>query len=86
MILRLMVLMMAGMLAYLMLRGWPEIMPAMLRAFVAILVLVIALFWWTTGRKRKDMPLVKSCRRPGWLDFGARGLGLLAFECGFLWF
>lgn len=86
MILRLMVLMMAGMLAYLMLRGWPEIMPAMLRAFLAILVVVIALFWWTTGRKRKDMPLVKSWRRPGWLDFGALGLGLLAFECGFLWF
>jgi hypothetical protein len=86
MILRLVGLMMAGMLAYLMLRGWPEIIPAMLRAFVAILVLVVALFWWTTGRKSKDMPLVKSGRRPGWLDFGAVGLGLLAFECGFLWF
>lgn len=86
MILRLVGLMMAGVLAYLMLRGWPEIMPVMLRAFLAILVLVVALFWWTTGRKSKDMPLVKSGRRPGWLDFGAIGLGLLAFECGFLWF
>ncbi len=86
MILRLIVLMMAGALAYFLLRGWPEIIPDLPRAFVAILILVVALFWWTTGRKPKDMPVVKSGRRPGWLDYGAMGLALLAFECGFLFF
>lgn len=86
MILRLVVLMISGALAYVMLRGWPEVMPALPRAFVAILILVVALFWWTNGRKPKDLPLVKSGRRPGWMDYFAMGLGLLACECGFLWF
>ncbi|MES2981436.1 MAG: transglutaminase-like domain-containing protein [Verrucomicrobiota bacterium] len=85
MILRLVGLMIAGALAYVMLRGWPEVIPALPRAFVAILLVVIALVWWTTGRKPKDLPLVKAGRRPSWLDLGAIGLGLLAFECGFLW-
>lgn len=86
MILRLVVLMLAGALAYMMLRGWPEVMPALPRAFVAVLLLVVALAWWTTGRKPKDLPVVKAGRKPSLLDFGAIGLGLLAFECGFLWF
>lgn len=86
MILRLLGLMLAGALAYFMLRGWPEAIPAMPRGFAAVLLVVIALAWWTTGRRPKDLPLVKAGRRPSWLDFGAIGLALLAFECGFLWF
>lgn len=86
MILRLVVLMLAGALAYVMLRGWPEAIPVLPRAFVAILLVVIALAWWTAGRKPKDVHLVKAGRRFRWLDFGAIGLALLAFECGFLWF
>ena len=86
MICRVLVLMLTGVIAYLMLRGWPEVIPALPRAFLAVLIVAIALVWWTTGRKPKDLPLVKAGRRPSWLDFGAIGLGLLAFECGFLWF
>lgn len=86
MILRLVVLMLSGAMAYLMLRGWPAMVPALPRAFVAVFMVAVALEWWATGKKPKDLPLVKAVRRPGWLDFGAVGLGLLAFECGFLWF
>lgn len=86
MILRLLVLMLSGAIAYMMLRGWPAVIPALPRAFVAVFIVAVALVWWTTGGKPKDLPLVKAGRRPSWLDFGAIGLGLLAFECGFLWF
>lgn len=86
MIIRLIVLMVSGAVAYLMLRGWPALIPALPRAFVAVFIVAVALVWWTTGGKPKDLPLVKAGRRPSWLDFGAIGLGLLAFECGFLWF
>jgi hypothetical protein len=86
MIIRLAVWMLAGAIAYLMLLGWPAMVPALPRAFVAVLMVAVALVWWTTGRKPKDLPRVKAGRRPSWLDFGAVGLGLLAFECGFLWF
>lgn len=86
MILRLVVLMVAGGLAYFMLRGWPEIIPVLPRAFVAILIVVIALFWWTAGSNPKSATWVKPGRRPGWLDYGAMGLMLLAIECGFLLF
>jgi hypothetical protein len=86
MILRLTVLMIFGGMAYALLRGWPEILPAMLRAFMAIFLLVVALAWWSLGRKSKDVPVVKGARRPGWMDFGVLGLGLLAIECLFLWF
>jgi hypothetical protein len=86
MILRLVVLMMAGALAYVMLRGWPEVVPALPRAFVAVLLVVLALAWWSMGHKSKDMPLAKTGRKPAWMDFSVMGLGLLALECGFLWF
>jgi hypothetical protein len=86
MIRRLLVLMLSGAIAYMMLRGWPALIPTLPRAFVAVFIVAIALVWWTTGMKPKDLPLVKAVRRPSWLDFGAIGLGLLAFECGFLWF
>jgi transglutaminase-like putative cysteine protease len=77
----------AGALAYLLLRGWPGWMPDLLRACLAVLVLVLALGWWASGRKaeRNDLADAKSGRKPGWLDFVSMGLGLLAVECAFLW-
>lgn len=86
MIIRLLVLMLSGVMAYLMLRGWPAAVSAFPRAFMAVFLVAVTLAWWATGKKPKDLPLVRAGRRPGWLDFGAVGLGLLAIECGFLWF
>lgn len=81
-----MVLMMAGGLAYAMLRGWPAVVPGFLRSFVAIFIVVVALAWWSLGRKSKDVTMVKGGRQPGWMDFGVFGLALIALECLFLCF
>lgn len=86
MILRLVALMSAGGMAYVLLGGWPAELPAMARALVAILLIVMALVWWATlGRKDDALPLATALKKPGWLDFGAIGLIFLTLECGFLW-
>jgi len=85
MMLRLIVLMVSGGLAYAMLRGWPAVLPGLPRACIAVLLLVGGLSWWAIGRKTEDLPLAKGARKPGWLDFCSIGMGLLALECGFLW-
>jgi len=85
MILRLVVLMVSGGFAYAMLQGWPEFMPRLLKACLAVLLLVGGLSWWAIGRKSDDLPLAEGTRKPSWLDFCAIGMGLLALECGFLW-
>ena len=85
MILRLVVLCLAGVGAYALLKGQPEGMPVLLRACLAVLLLVGGLGWWAAQRKATDLPLVKSGRKPAWTDFLAVGTGVLALECGFLW-
>jgi len=87
MIVRLLGLMIAGAVAYLMLRGWPGWLPDLLRACLAVLALVLALGWWTSGKQsaKHDLPTAQAARKPGWLDFLSIGLGLLVVECAFLW-
>lgn len=85
MILRLVVLMVSGGLAYAMLQGWPDFLPRLLRACLAVLLLVGGLSWWAIGRKSDELPVAEGARKPGWLDFSSIGMGLLALECGFLW-
>ncbi|MFK7850160.1 MAG: transglutaminase family protein [Akkermansiaceae bacterium] len=75
----------SGVLAYAMLQGWPEMMPGILRACFAVFIVIVALSWWAFGGKSEQLPEAEGSRKPGWLDYGAVGLGLLALECGFLW-
>ena len=85
MILRLIVLCAAGAGAYVLLKGHPEAMPVLLRACLAVLLLVGGLGWWAARGKAVDIPIVHGGRKPGWTDFLAIGTGVLALECGFLW-
>jgi transglutaminase-like putative cysteine protease len=71
--------------AYLLLRGHPERMPVLLRTCVAVLVLVAGLGFW--GRRVRPREGTASSRRlPGWLDYAAIGMAVLALECVFVLF
>ncbi len=85
MILKLIILCATGAGAYVLLKGHPEAMPVLLRACLAVLLLVGGLGWWSARRKAGDIPVVYGGRKPGWRDFLAIGTGVLALECGFLW-
>lgn len=85
MILRLIVLCLAGAGAYALLRGIPENLPVLVRSCLAVLLLVGGLAWWAAKRAKDDLPLAKGARKPGMRDFLAMGMGILALECGFLW-
>lgn len=85
MIARLMALLAAGAGAYALLKGWPEGWPALVRACVAVLVLVCGIACWAARRHADGIPLAKGARKAGWVDFIAIGMGMLALESGFLW-
>ncbi len=87
MILRLVILAAAGAGAYALLRGWPEGLPVLLRACLAVLLLVGGLGWWSVrnAAAKNQVQVAVGARKPGWLDFLAIGMGILALECGFLW-
>ncbi len=85
MILRLLALCLAGGGAYALLRGFPDGLPVLVRSCLAVLLLVGGLAWWAVGRGKDELPVAKGLRKPGWRDFLAMGMGILALECGFLW-
>lgn len=85
MILRLIVLCLAGGGAYALLRGIPEGLPSLVRSCLAVLLLVGGLGFWAAKRKKDDLPVAKGVRKPGFRDYLAMGMGILALECGFLW-
>lgn len=85
MIIRLLVLFACGACGYALLRAWPEDFPVLVRACLAVLILVGGLVFWATGNRSDDLPLAKGAKNPGWLDFMVMGLGVLALESGFLW-
>lgn len=85
MILRIIVLCLAGGAAYALLRGIPEAFPTLVRSCLAVLLLVGGLGWWAAKRKKDDLPVAKGVRKPGVRDFLSMGMGILALECGFLW-
>lgn len=85
MILRLIGLCACGAGAYALLSGWPEDLPVLLRACVAVLLLAGGLSWWAIVRAKDDVPSAEGARKPGWRDMLAVGTGFLALECGFLW-
>ncbi|MFM2198846.1 MAG: hypothetical protein RLZZ505_2278 [Verrucomicrobiota bacterium] len=85
MILRLLVLCVAGGGAYAMLRGWPEGLPGLVRSCLAVLLLVGGLGFWAAKRTKDDLPVAKGARKAGMRDYLAMGMGILALECGFLW-
>lgn len=71
--------------AYVLLRGHPEGWPAVMRACLAVLVLVAGIGIW--GRRgRGEGEVVASRRSAGWLDYLAIGAAVLSLECLFLVF
>ncbi|MDP4720181.1 MAG: transglutaminase-like domain-containing protein [Akkermansiaceae bacterium] len=84
MIIRLVGLCACGAGAYALLRGWPEGLPVLLRACLAVLLLAAGLGWWSVRKSSNDVPAAGG-GKPGWRDMLVVGTGFLALECGFLW-
>jgi hypothetical protein len=72
-------------LAYALLRGWPEAMPPVVRACVAVLVLVAGIGLWVRQVWR-GLPAARVRRGVGMMDYVAVVVAVLAMESGFLWF
>ena len=85
MILRVLSLLVAGAGGYALLKGWPEGLPVLLKACLAVLLLLGGLVFLATGGKKEKTPEAQGGRKPLWLDYLAIGMGILALECGFLW-
>ena len=73
------------MAAYLLLRGYPELMPVLMRTCLAVLLLVGGLGFWGRRARPKERT-AESRRRTSWIDYLAIGLAVLALECGFVLF
>ena len=71
--------------AYALMRGWPEALPGIMRACLAVLILVAGLGLWAKRQPGKNEAAARSRRTPHWLDYAAIGGAVLAVECGFLW-
>lgn len=84
MIWRSMVFVACAVAAYALLSGWPVFLPQVMRACVAVLVLVAGLGVWAARRPHKDLR-AKSRRVARWMDFAVIGGGVLTLECAFLW-
>lgn len=85
MILRSISLVATAVLAHTLLRGWPAALPAVMRACLAVLVLVAGVGLW--GRRDSgDSPAARSRRSPHWLDYVAIATAVLAIESAFLLF
>ena len=72
-------------LAYALLRGWPDALPALMRACFAVLAWVAGLAVWAKRRIPKHEAPAKPRRPARWPDYVAIGLAILAVEGGFLW-
>jgi transglutaminase-like putative cysteine protease len=75
----------SAVLAYALLRGWPDSWPGLMRACAAVLALVGGLGLWAWRGVSKDETHAKGRRVAHWLDYTAIGAAVLALECGFLW-
>ncbi|MGJ8633716.1 MAG: transglutaminase-like domain-containing protein [Luteolibacter sp.] len=87
MIFRVVLLLVSGGVAYALLKGWPEGLPILLRACLAVPLLLGGLVFLATGgvKSGDKVPVAKGGRKPRWVDFLAIGMAMLALECGFLW-
>lgn len=84
MILRFAILTYAAVMAYLLLCGWPAGLTPVVRACLAVLVLVAAIGWWGWQQQKRGVPACGR-RRPGLLDIAAITAAALALESGFVW-
>ena len=71
-------------LAYGLLAGWPVALPGVMRACLAVLVLVAGVGVWARRKHGDEIP-ARGRRTPHWLDFTAIAAVILAVESGFLW-
>ncbi len=67
-------------IAYVLLRGYPESLPQWLRAALALIVIMIAVPLRDSQPQRKKIPLLKSVRSPKWLDFLYIGAVIFCIE------
>ncbi len=72
-------------LAYALLDGWPEALPGVVRACLAVLAWVAGLAVWAIRRKRENEAQARPRRAPRRVDYLALGMAVLAVEGGFLW-
>jgi hypothetical protein len=73
-----------ALLAYALLRGWPDALPGVMRACLAVLALVAGLGLWAKRPRGNDIA-ARERRTPTWLDYAAIASAVLALESGFLW-
>lgn len=67
-------------LAYILLSGWPESIPAWVRAGLALIVVMIALPISDASRKRSSTVKLASMRAPKWLDYFTIGTVFFCIE------
>ena len=84
MIFRISALLLSSVAAYVLLRGWPELLPDLVRGCLAVLALVAGIGLWAK-RPQADGPLARGRRIAGWLDYTSVAAAVLAIECAFLW-
>jgi len=84
MIFRISALLASTVAAYALLRGWPDVLPALVRGCLAVLALVAGIGLWAK-RPQVDGPLARGRRIAGWLDYASVATAVLAIECAFLW-
>mgnify|MGYP000002885770 CR=1 FL=1 len=67
-------------LAYILLKGWPEGWPIWMRAGIALIVIMVAIPMSETHKGAKKFPLLRSFRKPHWLDYLYIGILALCIE------
>lgn len=67
-------------IAYLLLRGWPESLPVWMRAALALIVVMVAVPLSDVSCKSRKRPRLTSLRAPEWLDYLYIGAVIFCIE------
>ncbi|MFT5906257.1 MAG: hypothetical protein ACI9E1_001864 [Cryomorphaceae bacterium] len=67
-------------IAYLLLRGWPESLPVWMRAGLALIVVMVAVPLSDASSKSRKRPRLTSLRAPKWLDYLYIGAVIFCIE------
>lgn len=67
-------------IAYTLLRGWPEALPIWARSGLALIIVMIAMPLSDASSKNKNRPRLSSLRAPKWLDYLYIGLVIFCIQ------
>lgn len=67
-------------IAYVLLSGWPEILPTWMRAGLALIVVMVAVPLGDASSKSRSRPKLSSLRAPKWLDYLYIGAVIFCIE------